>query len=519
VNPGNGTGIGKEPSRHDAVYPDTPCTAAPSDSVFLVRIKIMAHIAFRAPEACLRSGHAMLRAFAVTLSAIMLAITSTAPAQEAEPSLPPAPPADMAEPDVSVPVPQADPAPQGDVGPPAPGVSRIETLIEFEAMMRDGRLPDAIQAGQQLVELTESELGNRHRETARAHYSLAAAQHAAGQHDDAELSYLNAIDIFRDVEGPYGQSLLDPMMGLGDNYHEAHRYANAVSAYNEARTVSRRVHGLLNKGQIEILDKISASLMRLNQLSEAEEQQVTALELVERTHGEDSSEFLDALYRYGEWLRAANLFRKEREQYNRAMSIVRDKWGRHSVQMVRPLRETANSFRAQRFGDPQGASALSRAMDIVRDQPEISALTAAELLLDFADWQTAFSRGDNDPTGTSQYQRAWDLLGELDNGDELREQWFGPLHFVLREPVNPRGQSFEERAEPGFVIVQFDLDERGRPANLVVTRSHPPGLKDDDTIRAIARSRFRPNFVDGEPTPLTELGIRYNFRYLPEDVD
>jgi TonB family protein len=456
----------------------------------------MAVFAFPVPERCLHSGHALLRAAVLTLAALALTATGTALAQEAD-----------------------EQPPLADVGPPEPGVSRIETLIEFEAMMRDGRHAEAIQAGEQLVELTESELGNRHRDTARAHFSLARAQRAAGRYDDAELSYLNAIDIFRDVEGPFGESLLDPMMGLGDNYHEAHRYASAIAAYNEARTVSRRVHGLLNREQIEILDRISTSLLQLNRISEAEEQQITALELIERTHGDDSTEFLDALYRYAEWLRDANLFRKEREQYSRAMAIVRDTWGRNSVQMLRPLRETANSFRAQRFSDPQGASALSRALDILREQPEVDALIAAELLLDFGDWQTAFARGDGGQTGTPQYQRAWELLEGLPNGDELRQQWFGSLEFVLREPVSSRGLSYEERAVPGFVVVQFDLDQYGRPENLRVTESNPPGFKDDDTIRAVSRSRFRPHMVDGAPVPRTNLALRFNFRYMPGDVN
>lgn len=456
----------------------------------------------------------MLRGLAVTVTALALAGMHTSLAQDGElPSTQP-PQADVPQTDV----PQTD-VPQADIGPPEPAVSRIEALIEFEAMMRDERHADAIQAGQRLVELTESELGDRHRETARAHFSLANAQHAAGQYDDAELSYLEAIDIFRDVEGPNGQSLLDPMISLGDNYHEAHLYASAVSAYNEARNVSRRVHGLLNRDQIEILDRISASLVQLNRYDEAEEQQIIALELIERTHSEDSAEFLDALYRYGEWLRSANMFRKERQQYSRATSIIRDNWGRDSIQMLRPLRETANSFRAQRFSDPQGAASLSRAMDIVRDLPELEPLATAELLLDFGDWQTAFSRGRDGQSGASQYRRVWELLGQLDNGDELREQWFGSLEFVLREPVSSDGLSFEEQALPGFVFVIFDLDEFGRPQNLQVTASNPSGFKDEDAVVAISRSRFRPGMVDGEPVPLTGRGLRYNFRYLPEDVD
>ena len=77
---------------------------------------------------------------------------------------------------------------------------------------------------------------------------------------------------------------------------------NAVAAYSEARTVSRRAYGLHNTEQILLLDRMSRSLLDLNQLSEAEAQQVEALRLVQRAYPPASDEGLEAIYKYAEWL-------------------------------------------------------------------------------------------------------------------------------------------------------------------------------------------------------------------------
>ncbi len=405
-----------------------------------------------------------------------------------------------------------------EFGPPQTRVSRLDAFIEFESLVQSERYEDALPVGEQMLELTVQEFGERHRETATAHYRLANAQYGARLFDDAELNYLLAIEKFREIEGPYGESLLDPLLALGDNYYYARLFANAVSVYTEARNVNRRVFGLLNTDQVDIIDRVSASLLQLNRLEEAEEQQLAAVNLIQRIHGEDSLEYLDALYGYARWLRQVNNFMKERDQYTRATMLIRQNFGRGSIHLVRPLRETANSYRAQRIGAPQGAQALAQAMELAQSRENVDRLMMAELLRDFGDWQTAFAGPGSDRDGSAQYVQAWEILGNLDNGDALREQWFGGLQFVLSQPVSQRGMSYAENAVSGFVQLQFDLDELGRPQNIEVIDSNPPGFKDDDIVRAVTRKRLRPHIVDGRVVTAESLALRFNFRYLPDNV-
>jgi TonB family protein len=402
---------------------------------------------------------------------------------------------------------------------PAPRdlVSRIEAQIEMRALAERGSYEEAVPVGEQVVRLTETEFGRRSRETADALTELAGVQRLAGQHNDAELNFLEAVETYRDIEGPYSALLVEPLVGLGDNYRGAGQHQNAVSAYNEARTVSRRAYGLLSERQIPIMDRMTAALLSMNLYTEAGEQQLAALELVERSHPPGSPEALEALYKYARHLRDVGRFREEREQYTRAIRIISSRTGeRDHPDIVRPLREIGNSFRTQRIAEGQGASALNRALDILESQPDADPLTMAETLRDMGDWHVAFSRVGADG---EEYRRAWQLLGRVENGEELRRDWFTGPEYALREPVSQRGLSNDPASVQGHVLVQFDVDEAGRPHDVRVLSAEPPGLKEEAVAQSVRRSRFRPQMRDGEIVRGERLALQFVYRYLPDDLE
>src|SRR5690606_39429616 len=124
-------------------------------------------------------------------------------------------------------------------------------------------------------------------ETAEAYHSAARVQRDAGEYELAEQNYLHAIELFRSAEGPYTERAIEPLIGLGESYQAAGQHLNAVTVYNEARTISRRVYGLLNEGQVPILDRITEAFQALGQYVEAEEQQRTILHLAERNYPQE----------------------------------------------------------------------------------------------------------------------------------------------------------------------------------------------------------------------------------------
>jgi TonB family protein len=261
-----------------------------------------------------------------------------------------------------------------------------------------------------------------------------------------------------------------------------------------------------------MLDKLSSTLLELNQPVEAEAQQVEALRLAERTWPPESDQGLAAVYKYAAWLRDRGLFQFERDQYDRARRIIEEHYGKKDVRLVTPLLGIGNSFRNQRTPDGQGLGALQQALEILVAQPTKDSLAVATALRDLGDWQVAFDR-----VGYSgaEYRRAWQLLDEVQNGDRLRREWFtGPV-FVLREPIIMRDLSEDPNAPSGHVLVRFDVDRNGLTSNVVIIESVPAGLLDEAVSRQVKRSRFRPQMADGEIVSGEGLGLRLTFQYKP----
>lgn len=395
-------------------------------------------------------------------------------------------------------------------------VTRFEANIEFEQLVEAEDFEAAEQIGQRMVELTVGEFGAHSVESGDAHVALAEVQSRTGQFAAAEENFLVAIEVYRDNEGIYSKRLVRPLVGLGDAYHGDDQYLNAVSAYNEARTVTRRVFGLLNEDQIKILDRMTRSFADMNQYSEADEQQREALRLVQRNNPEQSEKSLEALYKYAAWLRESRRYGEEREHYQRAIRIIRDHYGDESRLLVRPLRETGNSFRTQGAAVSQGISDLRQALEILQAQPEPDPLMLAEVWRDIGDWQVAFAKVG--PDG-EEYQRAWALLGAVENGDELRRRWFSGIDYVFREPLSQRGLSAEPDAPSGFVLVKFDIDAGGRTDNVQVVEADPVDLKEEAVARHVRLSRFRPHMRDGELVLANNLALRITYRYMPDEDD
>lgn len=379
----------------------------------------------------------------------------------------------------------------------------------------DVNTTDDVAANQSFLDSTIATLGRASLPTAEAYVGLANAQRKAADYDAAAESYLAAIDVYRAVDGPFTPLAIPQLTNLGDTYYEARDNLKAVSAYSEARNLSRRVQGLHNEDQIEILDRLSRSLLDMNQLAEADEQQVEALRLIQRSHAPDSDEVLEAIYKYAAWLGERSLFQLERDQYTRALRIIRTSRGETDVRQVKPLLGIGNTYRQERNPAGMGFSALQDALKLLLEQPERDALLIATTLRDLGDWAVAFSKAGYEG---SEYMRAWELLGTLPNGAQLRTEWFSGANYVLYEPISPRGLSTDPDALDGHVIASFDVDTQGNSADVEIVESAPPGFKDEAVLRHIRRSRFRPLMSDGRVVSGDDLAIQFKFRYSPEAV-
>jgi TonB family protein len=376
----------------------------------------------------------------------------------------------------------------------------------------------AVQSAQAHVAQVEEQFGKNSRQSAEARLDLAELQKRAGDHEGAEQTYLAAIEIYRSLDGAFTPLAIEPLTALGDDFKEREDYVSALSAYSEARTISRHAYGLLNEDQIPLLDRLTETMIELNKPAEADQHQQEALRLVERQYPPESDEALAALYKYAGWLREQGRFSEERDLYMRALRTIRDHYGKDDLHEVPALAAIGNSFRTQRLPEETGIGSLRDALQLMvaRGAPDKVAL--AGVLRDIGDWDVAFSKVEYDG---AEYKRAWQYLGEVPDGDELRKQWFATNsrdRYVLYEPISMLGVSLEPKAPSGHVLVKFDLDKYGHTSNAAILESEPAGLKDEAVLRHIRRSRFRPQMADGELVAVTGFTLNFTYRYSRDAV-
>lgn len=394
----------------------------------------------------------------------------------------------------------------------APPVTRFELQIQAEELVSAEDFAAAAALTEKLLALSEEEFGPESPMLADAYVEAASIRMRNKEYEAAEEYALRAIEIYRDANGPFARELIDPFLVLGDTYEASEDYLRALTAFSEARTISRRIYGLLDPGQIDIIDRMTESALDLNDFTQAQNLQLEALTLVARTHEPYSKEVIDATLKYGRWLRARNLFTAERDQYFRLDRILREHYGEGAVELVPVLLARANSFRTQGVEESFGIGGLNEALDILAATPDADPLLRAQALRDFGDWQTAFSRV---PPDGEAYRESWQLLGRVENGGDLRREWYERATIVLGGELSRRGLSFDPQDPRGNVLVHFTVDTQGRTSNVVIVESNPPGLKDEAVERLIRQSRFRPMVRGGELVP-SNRAYNIQFRYAAD---
>ena len=107
-------------------------------------------------------------------------------------------------------------------------------------------------------------------------------------------------------------------------------------------------------------------------------------------------------------------FQLQRDQYARALRMIREAHGENDVRQVQPLLGIGNTYREERNPASMGISALEDALAMLLEQPQRDPVATAMALRDIGDWAVAF--GKTGYAGT-EYQRAWQMLGSAPNGD------------------------------------------------------------------------------------------------------
>ena len=187
--------------------------------------------------------------------------------------------------------------------------------------------------------------------------------------------------------------------------------------------------------------------------------------------------------------------------------------------MQQVLAEKLNEQRwVQTSGFLTGERALAEIVMFHQDQGD-DKYALAEAITHLADWYLMFDRR----RGTlDTYKLAWDMLQELENGEELTERLFGnvvPLP-AFSSPIEVPDSFYRKEGDTellnfDYADLTFDVTANGLSRNVKsISEETEENRLQLGKLRMSARAmRFRPRVIDGEPQRSSENHFRYRYWY------
>lgn len=92
------------------------------------------------------------------------------------------------------------------------------------------------------------------------------------------------------------------------------------------------------------------------------------------------------------------------------------------------------------------------------------------------------------------------------------------LSVSASEPAKPAtstNQAAVQQQSCGYVVMQFDIDEQGRPINIKAIESEPAGRYSEQAIKALAKWRYEPSMQQGKAVIQKGKKVRLEFNAPP----
>jgi tetratricopeptide (TPR) repeat protein len=433
--------------------------------------------------------------------------------------------------DQTVPVAEEVEAPE-----PQPVVDPEEQLLEefarYRRLVQQGTLDEADTAAKRIVEMAIRVYGPQSRETASALNNLGIVQHSTGQYDAAIQNFTSSVEIIEVVEDRLNDALVNPLKGLGAAQLGSGRPDLAQKTFSRAAHITHVNEGPHNLDQVEILESIAETFIRMGETKEARS-------ILDRIHVINVKHFernpmglLPSLMNRAAWQHRAGYYAEERSSYRRAIRIVESSAGNNDPLLVEPLRSLGESFYYidVNMATPQqqgivatGEMYFKRAVRIAKKSKDFGWRELAETQIALADYYT-FTEAQN--RARKIYREVWSSLSTDEEMLAVRNEMFADPVAVRTEPlpqyaggINTNNSSRNDLIS-GKVIVNYTVSTRGRVRDLN-TEAIPPEFTDMQRIvhREIRRRIFRPRLADGAPVESEGLVYEHNFSYVQSDLD
>ena len=414
---------------------------------------------------------------------------------------------------------------------------REELLDEFDnykRLMSEGIYDEADTVAKRVVTLSIQFTGPRSSETAKALTNLGIVQHRNKQFDAAQQNFAAAIDIIEDIEDRLNRRLINPLKGLGAAQLEGGRPDLAKQTFTRAVHITHVNEGPHNMDQIDILESLAETNVRLGSIEDARAMHDKIYLLHRRRYEDDQLALIPSLMRRAEWQHRAGYIADEQATYRRAIRIIETSAGKEDIRLIEPLTKLGESYfytdlhgeQAQHHNPASGEIYFKRALRIAESSPKSEWSTATDSKLALADY---YMMQGNFTRARRIYKEIWHLL----SSDEIRLLYRDEI-FRNAVPLNDRPiPDFASEAGPsplgappgeflqGSVTVSFSVTNRGRVIEMEPVEVVPAEFTDmQKLVHQEVRGRlYRPRFEEAEPVETTGEVYTHMFYYKLSDLE
>jgi TonB family protein len=387
---------------------------------------------------------------------------------------------------------------------------------------------------------------------------LGDAQLGAKVPGGAEVSFAEALKLIDGNVNEADPRLIDPLRGLGYALFEEAQYERAIPYMDRVLAVARRNEGLFDTSQQGTLIRLADSYVALGRPTEGERYMTYLRRLGDHAYGQSDMRLVPILCIVGNWYAKWGQMVPARDNYRAALGIVVKKEGTHSLGLVEPLRDAAESYvnevrlssygvRSQsdfgltgnmvehrlpanadgtsndgqamnpRYLGVDGERALLLAIQVLDAHENRPTQTLIDTLVQTGDWFLFKQQFDK---ALPFYKRAWGLIGTLRKDDRSPAE--DPLGFPLQvyyptpalatHNLNRPASEVEDR----YVQIEFTVKADGTVKDARVSDSTGTSRQASETLEAISDARYRPKFINGEPVETTALYVRQMFKQRVE---
>jgi len=328
--------------------------------------------------------------------------------------------------------------------------------------------------------------------------------------DAAEADFLDAIELITATDGEFAAALIRAYRGLARVLAARGDLPEAITTLESARHVSHRNFGLFNMEQAEILDELSGVYEQAGDTREAQQQQQEILDVAQRHFGADAADVIPYHFKLARYYELERMRGLARDQYARALEIVRDD------PQSTPADELPMLTELVRIATLTGEASRARRdlEDLLRSDVTAAAAIEAEAYAVLGDDELVNGRLDG---AAEFYAQAHAVFAIPDEGDAY---FRAPRLINFVPPPSPvdwgrrRGGDYAW----GAITAAFGLTATGKAERIAIVVSDPPGLMDALYARRLAEAVFRPRIEGGHMVATNRLRFSHEFRYfLPDE--